>query len=363
MKNCLLWGYMHVNLGDDLFFQILFERYPKTKFYIYPPSEYLNRYKKIFKKYKNVIFYDKEPYYIKLRSEIPDEKTPLYIFPMVLERAKKVDCFINVGGSIFIQNDNYKNDDRFKIKEIIGSKPSFIIGCNFGPGDKEFENYYREFFKKFDDICFREKNSYMMFKDLKNVRVADDLVLLKEKTSFLHNNKKNKNTLGISVIDIGNHNKIAKYKDDYINFMVETIKYYINKNMKITLFSFCEDEGDLKIIEEIIDKLNCKNGGVSIVSYKDNIKEFLSKWKSNEFIISTRFHATILALKYNQKFIPLSYSDKTKNYLKDIDSSLQCYEIKDIKNIKIDKIKFNEVNKNFDSYKQFEVIDKYLKGK
>ena len=38
MKNILVNGYFGVNFGDDLFFKILFERYPKIKFSFYNNS-------------------------------------------------------------------------------------------------------------------------------------------------------------------------------------------------------------------------------------------------------------------------------------------------------------------------------------
>ena len=138
MKSCLVIGYMHANLGDDLFFKILFERYKNVKFYFFPPSLLLEQYKKTFKKNKNVIFYDQEEYYIRVKEDVNDDSIPINLFPMILERAKEVDFYINIGGSIFIQNPSWKEDDRFKIKEALGKKPSFIIGCNFGPGNKEY---------------------------------------------------------------------------------------------------------------------------------------------------------------------------------------------------------------------------------
>ena len=129
--------------------------------------------------------------------------------------------------------------------------------------------------------------------------------------------------------------------------------------MKITLFSFCECDGDLRAINEIISKIEDKKN-INIVNYKDNISLFLSKWRSNEYIISTRFHATILAIKYKQKFLPLSYSDKTKNYLKDIYEKIKFYDLKNLNYSNLDEMVFSKVDKDFNSEKQFEQLDKYL---
>ncbi|MDY0404730.1 hypothetical protein P5G51_004325 [Virgibacillus sp. 179-BFC.A HS] len=35
MKKVLIHAYTHFNFGDDLFIQILCERYPQTSFYLY----------------------------------------------------------------------------------------------------------------------------------------------------------------------------------------------------------------------------------------------------------------------------------------------------------------------------------------
>ena len=117
-KSCLVIGYMNLNFGDDLFFYILFKRYPQVDFYMYPPSVLLDKYKKCYKKFKNVKFYEEEEYYINVRKDIVDKNTAINLFPMICERAKKVDFYINIGGSIFIQNDNWKNDDRFILKDL-----------------------------------------------------------------------------------------------------------------------------------------------------------------------------------------------------------------------------------------------------
>lgn len=358
MKTCLVIGYMNRNLGDDLFFQILFNRYPDVKFYFYPPSVYLKKYKKIFKKNKNVVFYDKEEYYLGVREDIIDEKTSINLFPMICERAKQVDCMVNIGGSIFIQNPNWKNDDRFILKDLLEKKPSFIIGCNFGPGDKEFYDFYKEWFKKFDDVCFRDKESYNMFKKLDNTRIADDIVLINNKKKS-HNITRRR--VGISVIDLENNKELKAYKDDYIQFIRNYIKYLKENKYKITLFSFCEADGDLRAISEILDSFADKKN-IDIVNYDDDIHKFLNKWKKNDFIISTRFHASILALKYEQAFIPLVYSEKTNHYLKKIDGRIKTYNIKNIKNQKIDKMEFRTVIDNYNSEKQFEILDKFLKG-
>ena len=222
-KSCLVIGYMNLNFGDDLFFYILFKRYPQVDFYMYPPSVLLDKYKKCYKKFKNVKFYEEEEYYINVRKDIVDKNTAINLFPMICERAKKVDFYINIGGSIFIQNDNWKNDDRFILKDLLNDKKSFIIGCNFGPGDDEFTEFYKNWFAKFDDVCFRDNKSYEIFKELPNTRKATDIVLSNCKKNLISNALYKKN-IAISVIDITNNKNLKDYVDS-----VNSLNSYKNK--------------------------------------------------------------------------------------------------------------------------------------
>lgn len=361
-KTSLVIGYMNLNFGDDLFFHILFKRYPKVKFYMYPPSVLLEQYKEAYKDCKNVIFYEEEEYYQKVREDIIDKNVPINLFPMILERAQKVDFYINIGGSIFIQNDNWKNDDRFLIKEKLGNKKSFIIGCNFGPGDSEFTNFYKNWFTKFDDICFRDNNSYEMFRDLKNTRKASDIVLINTRKNRL-NNRLYKKSIAISVIDIETNSKLKKYATDYYDYHRKLIKYYINRGYKINFFSFCTTDGDKRAITNILNLLN-KNDlkNIKIIEYTGNIKKFLRQFAKNKYVIGTRFHSMILALANNQYFIPISYNYKTDNFLKDLDINVKAIQINTLKNKSVKTLKFHQICKKFDSVEQFKKIDDYLRN-
>lgn len=362
-KSCLVIGYMNLNFGDDLFFYILFKRYPQVDFYMYPPSVLLDKYKKCYKRFKNVKFYEEEEYYINVRKDIVDKNTPINLFPMICERAKKVDFYINIGGSIFIQNDNWKNDDRFILKELLKDKKAFIIGCNFGPGDSEFTNFYREWFRKFDDICFRDSNSYEIFKSLPNTRKASDIVLINSKKNRILNFIYRK-SIAISVIDIDNNKNLKNYVSNYYEWFAKVIKYYIHNGFKINLFSFCNTDGDLNAINQILSRINSEDKkNIKVVEYDGVIYSFLRKFKKNKYVIGTRFHSIFLAITNNQKFIPISYSKKTDNFLKDIDSNIKPIQIKDLNKKSRKNLKYFQVKQNFDAKKQFEKIDEYVKKK
>lgn len=367
-KKCLVIGYMNNNFGDDLFFKILFDRYKNVDFYMYPPSHLLEEYQEKFLRNKNVIFYEDEEEYLKLLeytgNDNKDSKDiEIDIFPLICERAKKVDFYVNIGGSIFIQNDNWKDDDRFKLKEIMQDKPSFIIGCNFGPGDDEYYNYYKNWFKGFSDICFRDKESYQKFKDLENTRLADDIVLVYTEKHKFHPIGYNK-TIGISVLNPENTKKLKKYSKNYYNFIISTIKYYISIGFNIKIYVFCINEGDLEAAQHVVNKLtDSELKHLKVISYKKKINKFIREWKKSKYIIGTRFHSNILAIAHGQSFLPIVYSDKTYNYLKNIDDDIEIYDIVELEKMKKDKIVYNNVVLNYSSEDQFIILDNYVKGK
>lgn len=360
-KSCLVIGYMRNNFGDDLFFKILFERYPHVDFYMYPPVEFLRNYKRAYKKYKNVKFYDKEKYFIR-EAIINKGKTRIInLFPMICERAKKVDFYINIGGSIFIQHENWKKDDRFIIKEILGSKPSFIIGCNFGPGNKEYEKHLTKWFEKFDDICFRDADSYDKFKTLKNTRLSDDIVLTIHNKNKPKKKKKNQKIVAISIIDLDNRKDLKELKKQYFKYLEKKIKKLLEKNYKIKLFSFCKDEGDEKAIKQLLKHFNEKERKkIKVIKYKSNINKFLSNWQKCSLVIGSRFHSVVLAMASNQKFFALSYSKKIENFISSYDKNIKVLNIKDLKKNKKSNLEFYEINKEYNAEQQFIKLDNYL---
>lgn len=346
-------GYINMNYGDDLFFDILFKRYKQVDFYFYPPSVLLKKYKNIYSKYKNVKFYDNEDEYIRIRKDITDENIPINLFPSILQRAKQVDFYINIGGSIFIQNQNWKRDDRYEIKNILGNKPSFIVGCNFGPGDKEYINYLKKWFKNFDDVCFRDKYSYDMFKKVKSVRYADDIVLSYKKS---YKGRK-KRSVAVSLISVN-----KEYEDGYLNFHAQLIRKFININYSINIYVFCYNDNDYNISLKLLDKLTDDEiKSINIIKYNGDIDYFYKHFSKNSYLIGSRFHSIIMGILNRQKILPISYGDKTSNYLKDMGYNFDRFFVKNLKNVNASLEDFKIINHDDNTTGAFDKIDEYLK--
>lgn len=315
MKKVFVEIYLQFNLGDDLFLDVLAKKYPNCQFTV----NYLGRnYDQFISQYNNV---NKRKYTIlnKIgqRLKISDTITN---YDKV---AEEHDALLFIGGSIFreeefhhaLYQDRMKMVSEFKKRD----KPLFILGANFGPYQTDaFLSEYKELFKLCDDVCFRDKYSYDLFKHLPPVRYAPDIVFQMNVDEY--RNKSLGNKIGFSIIDVRHKQGLANYYDDYISSTVKSIEFLVGRGYECCLMSFCEQEGDLQTINTIKSYLSPEIlKKVSIYYYKGNLKEAMNLIASFNLFIAARFHANIIALLLNIGVMPIIYSQKTANMLKDID--------------------------------------------
>lgn len=338
MKTILVKAYTALNLGDDLFLKILVERYPHTKFRIIAPKYY----EEYFKIYPNVII---TPIYysnlnrviLKLLAIISKSERIKYLEDMTYKFIKKAsqqsDAYMQIGGSIFIQKDTgIGENEKFNalITNALHDKPKFIIGANFGPySTNSFLEFYKNLFKSYKDICFRERKSKELFQEHNNIRVSPDVVFQLEVPKV----NKEVGTIGFSLIDITWRPKLKKYYQDYLEFICKIILKSLEDGKKICLFSFCKNEGDEKMIENVVSNLPSEiRSEIMIHNYDGNINNFLSKYGEMEYMFSTRFHSMILSFLFDQKVCPLVYSEKMINVLNDLNFNEYYYKISDLGN-------------------------------
>lgn len=339
--NLVVIAYLDINLGDDLFVKTIANRYKDHNLYLVTKD---SKYLLPFNKYKNVFG---------------------VTYKEVLVNTKKYDSCIIIGGSIF-QDYGDKRDylnyirRNLVIKSFkLRNKPVFIMGSNIGPMNTKLgSNIFKSTFNNSTFISVRDTDSYNILKDL-NIKskygVYPDIVFSLNDTikDKINTNK----ILGISVINYGRE---KEYKSRYVKKITKIIDEYIgdddNDNKKVYLFGFdAGKEDDEIVIDEILSKIKFKNN-VDKIIYKGDMDWFLNKFRQATFIIGSRFHSIILALKYNIPFFPIIYSQKTKNLLDDIKYNLDYIEYKNIEILNEKSLIKNIYSNSFD----YEISDEYI---
>ena len=353
MKKIFVEAYMEKNFGDDLFLEILFDRYKNIQWTI---NTYNKEYLNIFSKYKTVKIINR--YSRKLVQLMGLQKIYYH----------KYDALINIGGSIFIESFKWDKLYNYRNNQLRGfiDKPKYIIGANFGPfKTSQFYDNYKKYLANYTDVCFRDQYSLDMFQELSNVRIAADVIF----GLRYEGKKKIKKSIGISLIELENRENLKAYADNYYSKMVQVIEEYIEKQYSITLFSFCEFQGDLNAIKKVVSKIKEQyRNKINIINYDGNIQKFLDEFSSMEIIIGTRFHACVLSQKFNQGLYPIIYDQKTMNLIKDINLDSFYCDIKEIKDFDVKKLvdvidmnKIDNINDlQINAEKQFYELDKFL---
>lgn len=345
MKKVFVMAYLRNNLGDDLFVTELINRYPDANFYI-DVLDY--KYAQVFKDKKNVeIKIEKEENFSKIEID-------------------NYDGFVYIGGSIFMEGGKVYNLDEECLEFIKlcrkKQKPFFYISSNYGPyKTKKYFELSKKTFEECSDICFRDEYSYNLFKDIKTVRYAPDLLF----SYKIDNIEKEKNSIGISVIDLSIRDDLKNKEADYIKFLVNNINNFLNEGKRIYLFSFCKEEKDEIAIKKVQEEIREKDR-IEIVKYNNDIERFLNIYKKMEYMICQRFHSLILSCICNQKFFVISYSQKIDNIIDELKLCSNYMKHKDLKANDIINIKDFSVVENIniikkEAEKQFYELDKFLK--
>lgn len=307
--------YLDHNLGDDLFLDTLLQRYPEHDFYVGIPLhiKHLNAH---FEKYSN----------LKVTKPIGIKN----IFSML-----EYDAYLLIGGSIYMDlNESYH---RLWLSRLIKSfvslitgKPFFVLGANLGPLNTRLGKFLLFIhFNLVKHITVRDCNSYNLLKKWKKFNsfsLAPDIV-------FSHKNdfdiSRGNAILGVSVI---NNQRDKNCQEDYIQKIISLINEYFERSAehKVTILGFDGGlENDDVVIKEVLRdhkiKEKLSSGSLDVLNYTPSIKlmDYLETLSKCDYFICSRFHAMILAMKYDKVFFPICYSNKMESVLLDA----QCNEL------------------------------------
>ena len=307
-KQIFLKAYCHNNLGDDLFVRILCSRYPEADFICTAKENYMGGLKDIanlkivgdssFRKTADSVHY-------RLHGITAADQKGL----------KESDAAVILGGSMFIQNENWQKQLREYMKFAEYAKRFCIIGANFGPyHDDAYLSAYRELFAEADSVCFRDQKSYDLFRDIPSVSKAPDVVFQYD----TDNSFEKENILSVIPVYTGGRKQLAPYHDLYTAKTAEVCEEAVRRGLKVYLLAFCKDQKDDLAVQEILSSVKEEyRDGIETVCYENDRNAIIDIIAKSQYVLATRFHGMILGWLYGCRTLPLIYDIKTENYLED----------------------------------------------
>ncbi|MNC17659.1 colanic acid biosynthesis protein [compost metagenome] len=311
-KKMMIYAYTEFNLGDDLFIKVLCERYPDTQFMLIAPRLY----KVVFKDLGNLKVYASDSV---LFRGINYFFRKLKLHPNFMQKflVDQGDGTVHIGGSIFMQGEQWAeyvaNNESLRNK----SKPYYLMGANFGPfTDKAYYEEHRRIFQEYTDISFREQYSYDLFKDMGNVRMAPDIIFQLQYDQAAAQAPEGR-YIAISVIKPSSK-ALNGFDNLYYEKMKDVAIHFIQQGYAVHFMSFCQHEGDQEAITHILGLIPAEYQGQTHVHlYKTDIDDILAALSGASFIVASRFHAMILGWVFGKPVFPIAYSKKMINVMED----------------------------------------------
>lgn len=356
MKSVYVRFYDKENLGDDLFLQILADRY-LNKFTVLKTfkSGHFNAADKV-----NIVRESRLKTIINRGVSCVLKSTYLLTMPLI----RRHDLMLYIGGSLFMETNNLKLWERERRFYKNLNIPYYILGSNVGPVQtKKFISILESIFINAEDVCFRDTASYILFDSVPSVRRASDIVFTLDFKKYEVATEKK---AIISIID-GFTKFEPELASTYESQILELTKNLIIDGYEVVLMSFCAYENDEYAINRIINSMDANvRDSVSVYFYRGDLESALRQIAVCEIIVASRFHAAILGLLFNKKVLPMAYSDKTLNTLKDLNFKGPVIDIRKIQNFDGKSFDFRNVVINDVSAqiklaeKQFRELDKVL---
>lgn len=261
---------------------------------------------------------------------------------------KKHDAAVWIGGSLFMGGTQGSELEfqtekcpEFAINSNLQNNGnSFIIGANLGPVySPEYWDSIKAVFRRYNHVCLRDYSSYCMVKELSNVQYAPDVIFLTPKPKVSCTGE----SVVISVIDICRHTTDKVIISAYYGLLADAASYFADRNVPVTLVSFCEREGDeaaiLKLLTSIPD-----NANISTCFYKGDIDQILKLFAGASFIVGSRFHSVILGFLFEKPVFPIVYNCKTTHYLSDLQFGGKYATLKELPALSLDDLIYNYKN-------------------
>jgi colanic acid/amylovoran biosynthesis protein len=299
----LLSAYLDHNLGDDLFVDYFSQVYAQHEIHLLCDDT--------------------------MRLNVQLESRPALHKIGLKQAAKSVlsfDALVIIGGSIFQENPafykyDYRRNALVTLFRAAGRKVC-IVGCNIGPvRTAHGRRIFKYCFTLANSVSVRDSASLALLQQWRirrNYGLAPDLVF-----SYPYQPRsvvRSGHRLGISVINRGAK---AEGGAAYVAKLVRLADRYLQgaPDREVALFGFDGGmENDGAVIDTIAAALAPHGARVIRQQYgvTPAIRDYLDVFSDCDYMVCSRFHSLVLALKHGIPFFPISYSEKMTNLLRDI---------------------------------------------
>lgn len=268
------------------------------------------------------------------------------------------DWYLKVTGSGFLIHNNigilYRMCDMRREKKYALKRA--VLNCNISSFiNNTAEKIIQRQIKDYKFITVRDGFSYNYIrKNIPEVHCEKYPDMVFSIPDSMIPDVKSEGTFGIAVHNGADCSAFAAVSDGYIK----------RTGKKVILLCFDSGlENDRKAAENIYEAVQYKDM-IEIVNYT-SISDMLVNMKRCGVILGIRFHSVILALRMNIPFVPVAYSDKTVNALKDIGYNSTVYSsdsidaeavLRDVVNAKpynMDKKIVTEARKHIEAFSQY----------
>lgn len=290
----LVHAFLAGNLGDDLFVRALCDRYPAVRFLACARGDYEGRFSDV----PNLV--------IRPEAEFPD-------------LVRSADAVAHIGGCCFVQHEKdfsrFYDTDRYLADN---ARHLVFLGGNFGPyTDDAYLEAYRELFRRYDGVSFRDRYSADLFPGYPNVAYAPDILF-----GYPARAASRRRAAVVSPIRLEGRDgrfAISQHAEAYRAFNLGVVRALVARGLEVTLASFCEAQGDEDEVAALLDGLDAPTRShVTTALYRHHPDEVVRALEGAECVVATRFHAMVLGFAHDCRVLPVVYDQKTQKVLDDL---------------------------------------------
>lgn len=229
--------------------------------------------------------------------------------------AQNYDILLFGGGALIDDSDYNYNEVQLSLGYILinlslkflnFNKKVFWYGlsCSDTFEKNEFKEKLELILQKIDCCALRDKNSLEVLKkynyEIKNVEIVDDIVFANEDL-LLENNHSGKDKK-IGIIYVCDY----KYYKDLLVFTKRILELTLLNEYTIEFIPFYDyNNNDINFYKKIKEELGSER--IVISDYTEDIPKTIDKLLEQSFVISMRYHGTLLANVLNLKVVNLKF--------------------------------------------------------